>query len=62
MTFLPYDRTGNRRFAPVEVNAEEAEVLIYEDEDASRNYIDHAYLSYELRSNIIILVERPNDP
>lgn len=43
MTFLPYDRTGNRRFAPVEVNAEEAEVLIYEDEDASRNYIEQMW-------------------
>lgn len=26
MTFLPYDRTGNRRFAPVKTNPELAEV------------------------------------
>ena len=39
LDFLPLDRTGNRRFLPVQVQAEAAEVHILEDEAASRAYI-----------------------
>ena len=37
--FLPRDRTGNRRFLPVTVYPERAEVHILADEKASRSYI-----------------------
>ena len=37
--FLPRDRTGNRRFIPVTVHPERAEVHILENEFQSRNYI-----------------------
>lgn len=37
--FLPRDRTGNRRFIPVNVYPERAEVHILEDESESRQYI-----------------------
>ena len=37
--FLPRDRTGNRRFIPVTVCPERAEVHILADENASRRYI-----------------------
>ena len=37
--FLPRDRTGNRRFIPVTVYPERAEVHILDDEAASRAYI-----------------------
>ena len=40
MDFLPLVRSGNRRFLPVMVNPERAEVHILEDEAASRAYID----------------------
>ena len=40
MDFLPLDRSGNRRFLPIMVHAENAEVHILEDEAASRAYID----------------------
>jgi predicted P-loop ATPase len=39
LDFLPLDRTGNRRFLPVMVYPERAEVHILEDEAASRAYI-----------------------
>lgn len=39
MAFLPLDRTGNRRFAPVKTHPEKAEVMIYENEKESREYI-----------------------
>ena len=39
MDFLPLDRTGNRRFLPVQVCPEQAEVHILEDEAASRAYL-----------------------
>lgn len=39
LDFLPLDRAGNRRFLPVMVYPEEAEVHILEDEDASREYL-----------------------
>lgn len=37
--FLPLDRTGNRRFAPVMVDSEKAEVHPLDDEKKSREYI-----------------------
>ena len=39
LDFLPLDRAGNRRFLPVMVCPEDAEVHILEDEDASRAYL-----------------------
>lgn len=39
MQFLPFDRTGNRRFAPVSVNPALAEIHILADAEASRAYI-----------------------
>ena len=41
--FLPLDRSGNRRFLPVQVNPDQAEVHILEDEKASRAYIDQMW-------------------
>lgn len=41
--FLPRDRTGNRRFIPVTVYPERAEVHILEDEKSSRAYIDQMW-------------------
>lgn len=43
MAFLPLDRTGNRRFAPVTIHPEKAECLIYEDEEKSRAYIQQMW-------------------
>ena len=40
MDFLLLDRSGNRRFLPIMVHSERAEVHILEDEAASRAYID----------------------
>ena len=40
LDFLPLDRSGNRRFMPIMVNSERAEIHILEDEAASRAYID----------------------
>lgn len=39
LDFLPLDRAGNRRFLPIMVYPELAEVHILEDEDASRAYL-----------------------
>ncbi len=39
ISFLPSDRTGNRRFLPIRCQESEAEVFILDDEDASREYI-----------------------
>ena len=41
--FLPRDRTGNRRFIPIPVDAELAEVHILDDEEGSRAYIDQLW-------------------
>ncbi len=41
--FLPRDRTGNRRFIPVNVYPERAEVHILADEKSSRAYIDQMW-------------------
>ncbi len=43
LDFLPLDRSGNRRFLPVMVHPEQAEVHILEDESASRQYIDQLW-------------------
>lgn len=40
LDFLPLDRSGNRRFLPVMVYPEQAEVHILDDEAASRAYLD----------------------
>ncbi len=36
--FLPDDKSGNRRFLPIKVNAEKAEIHLLEDEEESREY------------------------
>ena len=43
LDFLPLDRTGNRRFVPVMVYPERAEVHILADEQASREYINQLW-------------------
>lgn len=43
LAFLPFDRTGNRRFGPIRVHPEKAEVKIYADEKESREYIIQAW-------------------
>ena len=43
LDFLPLDRSGNRRFLPVMVHLEQAEVHILEDETASRQYMDQLW-------------------
>ena len=43
MDFLPLDRSGNRRFLPVMVYPEQAEVHILEDESASRAYMEQLW-------------------
>ena len=43
LDFLPLDRTGNRRFAPVLVHQEHVEKHILEDEKESREYIVQAW-------------------
>lgn len=41
--FLPQDRSGNRRFMPVEIDSRKAEVHILEDEAASRAYCEQVW-------------------
>ena len=41
--FLPRDRTGNRRFLPVPVDAAAAEVHILENEASSRDYLEQLW-------------------
>ena len=43
MHFLPFDRTGNRRFAPVLVDPAEAEVHILANEKESRAYVEQMW-------------------
>lgn len=43
MDFLPLDRTGNRRFAPILVHPERVEKHILEDETEARQYILQAW-------------------
>lgn len=40
---LPFDRTGNRRFIPIETHLEQAEVQINEDEAKSRHYFEQMW-------------------
>ena len=41
--FLPADKSGNRRFLPIEVDADNAETHILEDEAASREYFSQLW-------------------
>ncbi len=41
--FLPMDKTGNRRFLPIEVNMNEADCHILDDEAESRAYIEQLW-------------------
>ncbi len=41
--FLPPDKSGNRRFIPIEVNMENAEVHILENESESRAYFEQMW-------------------
>ena len=41
--FLPLDRTGNRRFYPIQTNIEEAEAHVLDDEVAARAYMDQLW-------------------
>ena len=41
--FLPPDRSGNRRFMPVEIDSRKAEVHILEDEATSRAYCEQVW-------------------
>ena len=43
LNFLPFDRTGNRRFLPVLTDPDKAEVHILTDKKASREYIDQMW-------------------
>lgn len=43
LSFLPFDRTGNRRFLPVLTDPDQAEVHILDDEEASRAYMDQMW-------------------
>ena len=43
LDFLPLDRTGNRRFAPITVHLEKVEKHILEDEQESRKYINQVW-------------------
>ncbi len=51
MDFLPFDRSGNRRFLPVLCNAGQAEVHILADEKASREYIDQMWAEIMVEFN-----------
>lgn len=41
--FLPLDRTGNRRFHPVQTDIEHAEAHVLDDEKATRAYMDQLW-------------------
>ncbi len=41
--FLPFDRSGNRRFIPVRINSEKAQINLLADEAASRAYFEQAW-------------------
>ena len=43
LNFLPLDRTGNRRFAPVMTDMSKAEVHILDNEAESKAYIEQAW-------------------
>ena len=67
LDFLPLDRAGNRRFLPIMIYPENAEVHILEDEDASRAYLLQVWAEamtvyrsghYSMKSSV--LEEPPN--
>lgn len=41
--FLPFDRTGNRRFLPIRVDEEKSEVYVLENEAESRKYLEQVW-------------------
>jgi len=43
LDFLPLDRSGNRRFIPIQVCPEQAETHILEDEAASKAYLEQVW-------------------
>lgn len=43
LSFLPLDRTGNRRFLPVPLHREKADIHLLADEPASRTYIEQLW-------------------
>lgn len=43
LDFLPLDRSGNRRFIPIQVCPEQAQIHILEDEAASRAYLNQVW-------------------
>ena len=43
LSFLPLDRTGNRRFLPVPLHREKAEIHLLADKPASRAYIEQLW-------------------
>ena len=43
MQFLPSDRSGNRRFLPIEADMDKAEVHILDDEEYSRAYMEQLW-------------------
>ena len=54
LDFLPLNRTGNRRFLPVMVHSEEAEVHILDNEAESTAYIDQMW------AEVMVLYRRGN--
>ena len=52
MDFLPLDRTGNRRFAPILVHPDRVEKHILEDEKEARDYIIQALIIFRLQMAI----------
>lgn len=41
--FLPFDRTGNRRFLPIQTDSKEMEVHLLENEQESRAYLEQVW-------------------
>lgn len=61
LDFLPLDRSGNRRFLPVMVHPEQAEIHIMEDEAASRAYMDQLWaeaMTIYRRGNVQLKLSR----
>lgn len=64
LEFLPFDRTGNRRFLPVLCYAAGAECTLFDDVNATRDYIDQMWAEamelkktgcYELKPSRVML-------
>jgi predicted P-loop ATPase len=43
LQFLPFDRSGNRRFIPLRINSEKAQINLLADEVSSRAYLEQAW-------------------